>query len=159
MHQPQIDNLLTFAQEKQQTYVASAVGSNGHVLAQADCTGFLEHAETNLINALKNTDLPQEGFTIYTSGEPCPMCMGAIMWWALELRSTGRLAENSKVQVVFLLGRNYLATHANSRFQRVKAESILRKSDATEFVTLIGPFCEKDPRWKKLINDTKAQNQ
>ena len=45
-----------------------------------DCTG---HAETNAIRRLAQRGITREqlaGATLYSSGEPCVMCAGAIFW-------------------------------------------------------------------------------
>jgi len=45
-----------------------------------DCTG---HAETNAVRALAGKGLSREDLasaTLYSSGEPCVMCAGAIFW-------------------------------------------------------------------------------
>jgi tRNA(Arg) A34 adenosine deaminase TadA len=63
------------------------VGADDRVLAEAwcntsetgDCTG---HAETNAVR-LASPQHPREvlaGATMYSSGEPCVMCAGAIFW-------------------------------------------------------------------------------
>jgi len=68
-------------------YGAVLVDSDGTVLGSAentqvtggDCTG---HAETNLLRAasprIDGATLARA--TLYASGEPCPMCAGAIYW-------------------------------------------------------------------------------
>jgi len=68
-------------------YGAVLVDSDGTVLGSAentqvtggDCTG---HAETNLLRAasprIDRATLARA--TLYASGEPCPMCAGAIYW-------------------------------------------------------------------------------
>ncbi|MGA0569784.1 nucleoside deaminase [Variovorax sp. VNK109] len=66
---------------------AVVVDAQGHVLAEAycnttetgDCTG---HAETNAVRMLspKVSREVLAGATIYSSGEPCVMCAGAIFW-------------------------------------------------------------------------------
>ncbi len=66
---------------------AVVVSSDGAVLAEAycntsetgDCTG---HAETNavrMVSPIVSRDVLKEA-TIYSSGEPCVMCAGAIFW-------------------------------------------------------------------------------
>ncbi|MDB5965543.1 MAG: zinc-binding CMP/dCMP deaminase protein [Polaromonas sp.] len=66
---------------------AVIVSAGGEVLAEAycntfetgDCTG---HAETNAVRAV-SAKVPREvlaGATLYSSGEPCVMCAGAIFW-------------------------------------------------------------------------------
>ena len=44
------------------------------------------HAEINVIRSLtsKNNNLSLEGYTIYTTGEPCPMCAAACVWAGLS---------------------------------------------------------------------------
>ncbi|MDM0112844.1 nucleoside deaminase [Variovorax sp. J22R133] len=70
---------------------AVVVSQAGEVLAEAycnatetgDCTG---HAETNAVRLLGQRKIPREELakaTIYSSGEPCVMCAGAIFWSAI----------------------------------------------------------------------------
>ncbi len=68
-------------------YGAVLVDSDGTILASAentqvsgrDCTG---HAETNLLRDVSGRidRAALAGATLYASGEPCPMCAGAIYW-------------------------------------------------------------------------------
>lgn len=68
-------------------YGATLVDGNGEVVLRAgntqhterDCTG---HAETNLLRmATRRFDAESLArCTLYASGEPCPMCAGAIYW-------------------------------------------------------------------------------
>jgi guanine deaminase len=57
--------------------------SSNRVTADLDPTA---HAEINAIRAAcaKVRDFKLEGATIYSSCEPCPMCLGAIHWARLE---------------------------------------------------------------------------
>ena len=67
---------------------AVVVSAAGEVLAEAYCntaeTGDVTgHAETNAVRMLAARKLSREalaGATIYSSGEPCVMCAGAIFW-------------------------------------------------------------------------------
>ncbi len=70
---------------------AVVVSAAGEVLAEAycntaetgDCTG---HAETNAVRMLGERKLSRDELaqaTIYSSGEPCVMCAGAIFWSAI----------------------------------------------------------------------------
>jgi tRNA(Arg) A34 adenosine deaminase TadA len=68
-------------------YGAVLVAADGALLGTAentqvtarDCTG---HAETNLLRALapRLDRAALADATLYASGEPCPMCAGAIYW-------------------------------------------------------------------------------
>jgi tRNA(Arg) A34 adenosine deaminase TadA len=67
---------------------AVIVAADGEILAEAFCNGaetgdVTGHAETNAVRMLAQRKLPREtlaGATIYSSGEPCVMCAGAIFW-------------------------------------------------------------------------------
>ena len=86
-------------------YGAILVSRGGDVLLEAcntqvtdrDCTA---HAETRLMReATRQLDhATLAGATVYASGEPCPMCAGAIYWsgarrvvYALSIASMGEL--------------------------------------------------------------------
>jgi hypothetical protein len=43
----------------------------------------MAHAEINALLAFSQTGLPFEGTTLYTSLEPCPMCLGATRMYRL----------------------------------------------------------------------------
>ncbi|MGH6735376.1 MAG: nucleoside deaminase [Methyloceanibacter sp.] len=65
----------------------AAITRDGEVLVRARNIGKLTqdptaHAEMIAIRRFLNLYGPEElkGTTIYASGEPCPMCMGAIIW-------------------------------------------------------------------------------
>ncbi len=82
------------------------VDADGTVLASAensqvtgrDCTG---HAETNLLREVSprfdRTALA--GATLYASGEPCPMCAGAIYW-----SGVGRIVYALSIDSMLALG-------------------------------------------------------
>ena len=87
-------------------YGAVLVDAEGTIIASAensqvtgrDCTG---HAETNLLrDVCRRVDpVTLARATLYASGEPCPMCAGAIYWsgvgrvvYALSLESMLALA-------------------------------------------------------------------
>ena len=89
-------------------YGALLVDANGTVLLGAentqlsahDCTG---HAELNLMREAWRRFDPRSlaGCTVYASGEPCPMCAGAIYWggvkrvvYALSLESIIALSDH-----------------------------------------------------------------
>jgi tRNA(adenine34) deaminase len=67
---------------------AVIVSADGEVLAEAWCntaeTGDVTgHAETNAVRMLAGRGLSRDALaaaTIYSSGEPCVMCAGAIFW-------------------------------------------------------------------------------
>lgn len=73
--------------------IISATGNSVH--SDNDPTA---HAEVNAIRAackkLKQSDL--KGAVIYTSAEPCPMCLSAIYWAKIEEVYYGNSKEDSK---------------------------------------------------------------
>ncbi len=71
-----------------------ATGAN-HVTASNDPTA---HAEvTALRNAARKLgSFELQGCTIYSSCEPCPMCLGAIYWARCEALYFGSTAEDAK---------------------------------------------------------------
>lgn len=91
-------------------YGAVLVDGTGALVAEAlntehsarDCTG---HAELNLVRAAVHR---LERCTAYASGEPCPMCAGALLFWsgvgrvvfALDVASMHRIAGPSAEELL-----------------------------------------------------------
>lgn len=44
--------------------------------------GKTAHAEMNALTSLKNSS--GDDYILYSTGEPCPMCMGAIVWCGIK---------------------------------------------------------------------------
>ena len=88
-----------------QPYGALLADADGHVLEQAcntqvterDATG---HAELNLLRAAtpRWTREQLAACTVYASGEPCPMCAGAIYW-----AGVGRLVYGLSIETMTAL--------------------------------------------------------
>ncbi len=89
-----------------QPYGALLADARGHVLLEAENTEVVDrdctaHAELNLVRAMSQ-HLAGRGLsdcTVYASGEPCPMCAGALYWagvgrvvFALSIASMTELA-------------------------------------------------------------------
>lgn len=72
-------------------------GVNTQVTAR-DCTG---HAELNLVRDICARLSPEQlaGSTVYASGEPCPMCAGAIYWAGI-----GRVVYALPIETMTALG-------------------------------------------------------
>lgn len=87
-------------------YGALLADGSGHVLLEAyntqasgrDCTA---HAELNLMRVASSRFTPAElaPCTVYASGEPCPMCAGA-MYWA----GVGRVVFGLSIERMTALG-------------------------------------------------------
>ena len=84
---------------------AVVIAADGTLLSEAwndtgetrDCTG---HAETNAIRRLSRGSATREqlaGATLYSSGEPCVMCAGAIFWSNIRRVVFGIDAERLRV--------------------------------------------------------------
>ena len=80
----------------------AVIAKDNKLIAEAANTVTLEndptgHAEVNAIRkaakALNNFDL--SGCTIYSSCEPCPMCLGAIYWAHLDALYYGNTKEDA----------------------------------------------------------------
>jgi tRNA(adenine34) deaminase len=74
-----------------QPYGAVLVAPDGHTLAtahntQGDPADLTGHAEMNLVrDAARNLGpAALHGATVYASGEPCPMCAGALYWAGVQ---------------------------------------------------------------------------
>jgi tRNA(adenine34) deaminase len=87
------------------------------------------HAELRTVRKatrrLKKTSL--KGFTLYTTCEPCPMCMANALWAGLD-------------RVVF--GATIADANRHCRQIRISAREVVRRSDMTCIVD--GPILRKD---------------
>jgi tRNA(adenine34) deaminase len=121
-------------------YGALLADADGRVLLEAvntqhstrDCTG---HAELNLMRAASPRFAPRElaACTVYASGEPCPMCAGAIYWGGV-----GRVVFGLSIETMSTLGGadvDELALHC--------AEVLAR---GTRPVEVLGPALEDEAR-------------
>ena len=121
-------------------YGALLADAEGRVLAEAqntqvtegDCTG---HAELNLMRAMSpRFDAVQlRSCTVYASGEPCPMCAGALYWAGI-----GRVVFGLSIETMTALGgpaADELSLHA--------AEVL---ASGTRPVEVIGPALQDEAR-------------
>ena len=110
---------------------------DGEVMASAQNTVFTDrdptaHAETNLVSyAIRelSTDVIRRS-VLYTSCEPCAMCVGKIYWAGIR-------------SIVYALAAEDLAQLAGGSFL-VPCRELLAK--AAEPVTVIGPLLATDAR-------------
>jgi tRNA(Arg) A34 adenosine deaminase TadA len=120
---------------------ALLVDENGDILLQAqnsvvtekDCTG---HAETNLVRAAssKYDRAFLERCTLYTSTEPCPMCVGAI-FWANVRRVVFGLSEERLYEIVGWQGEEVLHVPCRELFAR-----------GNKAIEVVGPLLEDEAR-------------
>ena len=119
-----------------QPFGAIIVSAQGEVLAEAycsttetgDCTA---HAETNAVRKLAERKLPREslaGATIYSSGEPCVMCAGAIFWADIGRVVFGIDAERLRV---------FRGEHGDQRDAELSCRDVFRASPHP--IECIGP--------------------
>jgi tRNA(Arg) A34 adenosine deaminase TadA len=120
---------------------AVLVDEKGHILMEAentvvterDCTG---HAETNLMRqASRKHDRDfLARCTLYTSTEPCPMCVGAIFWGNVR-------------RVIYGLSEEGLYEMVGEDTEEVlylPCRELLRKGKKT--IEVIGPILEEEAR-------------
>ena len=69
------------------------------------------HAEVNVIRAaIKSVpELSLRGYTLYTSGEPCPMCTGAIIWAGVS-----RVVFGASIQQLMKVGQPQIDTSSEA---------------------------------------------
>jgi len=121
-------------------YAALLADAEGRVLLEArntqvtdtDCTG---HAELNLMRAASPRYSAAElaACTVYASGEPCPMCAGAMYWGGI-----GRVVYGLSIETMTTLGgagADELSLHCASVF-----------ASGTRPVEVIGPALEDEAR-------------
>ena len=118
-----------------------ATGVN-RVTANNDPTA---HAEINAIRKaaakLKNFDL--SGCEIYTSCEPCPMCLGAIYWAHIDkmyFANTKADAQNAGFDDSFI----YEEINLKPEDRKLKSQQLLREEALAAFET-----------WKNTTNKTE----
>lgn len=123
-----------------QPYGALLADTQGRVVLEAgntqvsdcDCTA---HAELNLMREAAQRYSPAElaGCTVYASGEPCPMCAGAIYWGGVRRVVYGLSIET----MTALAGPNAdeLALHCRDVLVR-----------GTHRVEVLGPALEDEAR-------------
>ncbi|MEM9856052.1 MAG: nucleoside deaminase [Bacteroidota bacterium] len=75
---------IDIAKEGETPFGAVLADEEGQYVADYNTTklhGATAHAEMNVIRKMDQLDFDsQEDLTLYTTVEPCPMCMGAIIW-------------------------------------------------------------------------------
>lgn len=121
-------------------YGAVLIAADGKVLGTAentqvtarDCTG---HAETNLLREVSTRfdRATLAGATVYASGEPCPMCAGAIYW-----SGVGR--------VVYALSIDSMLALAGPGADELILSSREVLGRGTRRVEVLGPLLEDEAR-------------
>ncbi len=106
-------------------------GCNTQV-TESDCTA---HAELNLMRDASRRFSPAElsACTVYASGEPCPMCAGAIYWGGV-----GRVVYALSIEAMTALGgpvADEIALHCRDVLER-----------GTRCVEVLGPALEDEAR-------------
>lgn len=121
---------------------AVLVAPDGAILARAENTILTDrdmtaHAETNAFRAASKSCTPQQiaAATMYASGEPCPMCSGAIMRLGLRRVVFGIRA---------VVARPYLPIAAGAMVRSVDCRDILRLAPSA--IDVEGPVLEEEAK-------------
>ena len=108
------------------------LAAQNSVVSDSDVTA---HAEMNLIRAASRKFEPDQlkTFTLYASGEPCPMCAGAIVWANIR-------------RVVFGLGMDaiYRLFDADPEAPSLPMHAAGVFSEAPRLVEVIGPMLKDE---------------
>ena len=101
--------------------------AEGHnrVGATTDCT---QHAELSMIQKAckKLGSKSLKGCTLYTSCEPCLMCLGATRWAELEAVYYGASASDAK-DAGFIYSELFYNSHTGKRHQEFNLKQLLRE--------------------------------
>ena len=123
-------------------YGAVLVAADGTVLARTENTIVVDrdptaHAETNAIRAAARSVPVQRlaGATMYASGEPCPMCSGAIMRMGMKRVLFGIRASEAMP---------YMPSTAGAMPGSVSCRDLLAL--APQGVEVLGPLLEDEAR-------------
>jgi tRNA(adenine34) deaminase len=121
---------------------AVLVAPDGTVLARSENTistdrDMTAHAEMNALRAASKHCTPQQiaDATMYASGEPCPMCSGAMIRMGLRRVVFGIRA---------VVATPYLPIAAGAMVRSVDCRDVLRLAPAT--VEVEGPLLEEEAR-------------
>jgi tRNA(Arg) A34 adenosine deaminase TadA len=93
------------------------------------------HAEVNVIRAAIKVILEPslKGYTLYTSGEPCPMCTGAIIWAGVS-----RVVFGASIEELIAAGQLQIKTSSqdliNTAFSNVELKGGMLAADALKVV-------------------------
>lgn len=94
------------------------------------------HAEIEVIRKLSDQLQKKDlgGFTLYTTGEPCPMCMSAIIWSGIEIVVFGcdipTISEYMKqidIRAEEIIKKSSSDVDLKSNFMFSECEELLRK--------------------------------
>lgn len=94
------------------------------------------HAEIEVIRKLseqiQKTDL--SGFTLYTTCEPCPMCMSAVVWsgiqtvvYGCDIPLISQFLEQINIRADEMAGKSAKEIELHPGFMKKKCEVLLRK--------------------------------
>jgi tRNA(Arg) A34 adenosine deaminase TadA len=135
-------------QSGNEPYGAVLGDAQGRVLLEAqntqvterDCTG---HAETNLMREASRRFTSSElaECTVYASGEPCPMCAGAIYWGGVR-------------RVVYALSMRSMAQLADAGADEINLGCAQVLAHGTAVVEVVGPALEDEAR--RVFDKTEA---
>jgi tRNA(adenine34) deaminase len=108
------------------------MGAENTQVIERDCTG---HAELNLLREASRRFPPGElsRCTVYASGEPCPMCAGAIYWGGIS-------------RVVYALAVESMAALAGPGADEIHLSCRDVLARGTRRVEVLGPALEEEAR-------------
>jgi tRNA(Arg) A34 adenosine deaminase TadA len=94
------------------------------------------HAEMEVIrklsDQLRKTDL--SGYTLYTTGEPCPMCMSAILWsgiqtvvYGCDIPTISTFMKQIEIRAEEIVRKSSAQIELHSGFMASECEKLLQK--------------------------------
>ncbi|NMM48449.1 nucleoside deaminase [Marinigracilibium pacificum] len=110
---------IDIARDSRSPFGAVLVDCEGQQIAMPNTTlldGPTAHAEMNVIRRMNELDYDDpEDLTLYTTVEPCPMCMGAIIWAGIGTLIYGASIKHaSKFTNQILVSSEEIVNNSNS---------------------------------------------
>lgn len=110
---------------------------SGNIVKAANQTGKhgkTAHAEMEALRKLTNEDWKPENLILYTTAEPCPMCMAAIIWcgiqqviYGVDIPTIENYHQQIDIRAQKVIEKSSLEVHLSGPFMKEECEELFEK--------------------------------